>query len=280
MQYDHPHLDPVGTHHQAIQLVRPGDRVLELGAGPGRFTRLLWERGAEVVVVDKDRRAIQKARRYACTAYVEDLTDLECATWAGPEYAGYFSAVYLLDVIEHIAWPGRLLEAIRPVLAENGRLVVSVPNIAYAGMRFALLAGRFDYEERGILDRTHLRFFTRKTLLSLLAKAGYATVEVKVCPGVLPYWGIFRAPPLRRLSAAIAGALPTLLAYQFLAIAEPRVRGNRSSHVTPVHLSAEAPPLPRGRANVSQPASPSPWEHARQPAGERLKARGLVRPDR
>jgi hypothetical protein len=96
-------------------------------------------------------------------------------------------------------------------------------------VRLSLLAGRFDYADRGILDRTHLRFFTRRTLLAFLRSAGLAVSELRVTPVPLPLvvpprWHGAWLHGLHALSARAAGAWPGGLAYQFVAVC--RVAGD------------------------------------------------------
>ena len=79
-----------------------------------------------------------------------------------------------------------MLQALDRTLGPRGTVIVSVPNVAHLWVRLSLLAGRFDYADRGILDRTHLRFFTRRSLLALLRAAGLAVVELAVTPVPLP----------------------------------------------------------------------------------------------
>jgi SAM-dependent methyltransferase len=97
-----------------------------------------------------------------------DLLDL------AEELAGErFDVIVAADVLEHLRDPLHVLRSLRPLLAENGYLVASIPNVAHGSVRLALLEGRFPYQERGLLDRTHLRFFTRESIGQLLEDAGF-----------------------------------------------------------------------------------------------------------
>jgi hypothetical protein len=102
-------------------------------------------------------------------------------------------------------------------------VIVSVPNVAHLWVRLSLLVGRFDYADRGILDRTHLRFFTRRTLLELLRSAGLRVDELAVTPVPLPLvvpprWHGRVLAGVHALSAGAARAWPGGLAYQFVAV--------------------------------------------------------------
>ena len=139
-----------------------------------------------------------------------------------------FDRVLLLDVLEHLVRPERLLAEVRPALKESGRLVVSVPNVANITVRLALLFGRFHYTDRGILDRTHLNFYTRKTARAFLEENGWEIVAAKTT--VMPH-GTGAGPGSRQSADArhhrAAGRRPLrcspgLLGYQFVYLARPR----------------------------------------------------------
>jgi hypothetical protein len=111
-------------------------------------------------------------------------------------------------------------------LAPGGTVIVSVPNVAHLWIRLSLLAGRFDYGDRGILDRTHLRFFTRRTFVAFLREAGLAVDELRVTPAPLPLvvparWHGAWLDRLHGVSARAARLWPGGLAYQFVAVCRP-----------------------------------------------------------
>jgi len=144
------------------------------------------------------------------------------------ELAGQkFDRVLLLDVLEHLMRPERLLAEAMNALNPQGRLIVSLPNVANIAVRLALLFGRFTYTERGILDRTHLRFFTRKTARRFLEENGCQVLETRstVIPLELAL-GLSPANPLMRAANALLGLataiFPGLLGYQFVFLARPR----------------------------------------------------------
>jgi hypothetical protein len=134
--------------------------------------------------------------------------------------------VALVEVLERVREPDRLLSDVRRVLAPGGTVVTAVANFGHWYPRARVAAGRFDYDRRGILDRNNVRFFTRRTFERLVAQAGYAVlrresvgapIEV-VARGVSdPDQPLGRATrALRRIDHAGVVVSPTAFAYQFL----------------------------------------------------------------
>ena len=133
----------------------------------------------------------------------------------------HFDRILLLDILEHITTCDRLLRECRPALKSNGIVIVSVPNIANIWIRFTLLLGMFCYTERGILDRTHVRFFTRSSARAFLGQNGYTIVEerctsvpIELILGSLPSNPIMKA--LTAALGVVTRLLPGLLGYQIM----------------------------------------------------------------
>ena len=144
--------------------------VLELGPGPGAMTRTLLARGHRVTVVENDPEAIEVLK----TLGVEVITgDLDAPDWLEEIVGRRFDVVLACDVLEHLRNPESVLQQLGAFVAPMGRLVISVPNIAYAGVVAAMRNGIFDYSERGQLDRTHVRFFTKRSLEKVLLDSGW-----------------------------------------------------------------------------------------------------------
>jgi 2-polyprenyl-3-methyl-5-hydroxy-6-metoxy-1,4-benzoquinol methylase len=194
--------------------------VLDVGAAQGLLSRELTARGWRVTAIEGDGEAAA-AGAAACERMI--VADLDRGV---PPLEGAFDAIVCGDVLEHLREPTPVLAALTRQLAPGGDVVVSVPNIAHLWVRLSLAAGRFEYAERGILDRTHLRFFTRRSLGALLAGAGLRVVRLTATPAPL-----YQVTPARLhgralaavhgLSAAAARALPRLLGYQFVVLARP-----------------------------------------------------------
>lgn len=148
-----------------------GSTVLELGPASGYFTKHLSQTlGCTVDAIERDPTMTEMTRPFCRGLVIGDLDHLVLREqFPGRQY----DVIIAADIIEHLVWPERLLAQIAPCLAAQGRLLISVPNAAYAGLVASLLDGKFDYRDEGILDRTHLRFFTRDSLAKLLLSTGF-----------------------------------------------------------------------------------------------------------
>jgi 2-polyprenyl-3-methyl-5-hydroxy-6-metoxy-1,4-benzoquinol methylase len=204
---------PHGGHAKLLALAGSPQRVLDVGCSTGYLSRRLVERGSAVIGIEADERAAQVARDVCERVLVGDVEEMEL-----PFEPGSFDVILCGDVIEHLREPRRFLERVRPLLASDGRLVLTTPNIANWAMRLGLLAGRWRYTDRGILDRTHLHLFTRRTLVETLEEAGYRIVKLDFTVPV----PILRRPLIEATAHAIGRLRPSLFAYQFVVAATPR----------------------------------------------------------
>jgi 2-polyprenyl-3-methyl-5-hydroxy-6-metoxy-1,4-benzoquinol methylase len=167
--------DPASTHSKIVSLVPPATRVLEFGCATGYMSEVLKDRlGCTVVGIEIDRDAAALAEQHAERVIVGDAEKIDyAAELAGEE----FDVVLFADVLEHLKEPGDVLRRVRPFVAENGVVIASIPNIAHASVRLALLGGEFRYREWGLLDDTHLRFFTRASIQDLFEETGYVVTH-------------------------------------------------------------------------------------------------------
>ncbi len=212
--------DPHSSHSIILGWLGPGvgRRLLDVGAGEGILSRPITAQGWRVTAIEADGEAAREGAAH-CRRMIVASADGPL-----PDLGGPFEAIVCADVLEHLADPLTVLRRLLPHLAPGGAVIVSIPNVAHLWVRLGLLAGRFDYADRGILDRTHLRFFTRRTLMALLAEAGLAIERSAATP--VPLYHV--VPPrfhgralaaAHGLSAAVARRVPRLLAYQFVVLA-------------------------------------------------------------
>jgi SAM-dependent methyltransferase len=166
---------PNNPHSAAIRLVGHGQKVLEVGCWSGHVTRHLVARGNRVVGVEIDPTAAELARAYAERVHVADLDRTALSSLED----GPFDVIVLGDVLEHLRDPSATLADAATLLAPDGRFVISVPNIAHIDARMMLLQGEWEYERDGLLDASHLRWFTHRSLRELLAQAGFVATQVE-----------------------------------------------------------------------------------------------------
>jgi methionine biosynthesis protein MetW len=216
---------PEHAHHKFLHLVAPGSRVLELGCASGFLSEQLKNMGCTVYGVEIDEEAARMAGRHCQEVLSADVDSLTSLPWE-PES---FDVVLCADVLEHLKNARRALDLLRPYLKDTGMLIVSVPNIANYGVRLLLLRGKFEYVRYGILDNTHLHFFTLQSIQRLLREAGFEIVARDQTPGLgnsgvyqLILGRLLRVLRLERpLGVLLARWFPTLFAFQFILVARP-----------------------------------------------------------
>lgn len=166
--------DHVGP--RICRMVGQGKRVLEVGAGPGSITRLLKEQGrCRVTAVEVDKAAIRKLGEFCERVHQFDLND---PSWTAAVAAeGRFDVVVAADVLEHLYNPWITLRAMPQVLEDAGYMVVSLPHVGHQGLIAGLAAGHFEYRDWGLLDRTHIRFFSIEGMQRLFEDSGLKIVD-------------------------------------------------------------------------------------------------------
>jgi methionine biosynthesis protein MetW len=209
--------DGFTSHARVAGLVGADKVVLDVGCGGGYLAERLTSRGCHVTGIDNDEVLLQRART-VCSEVIRH--DLEAVDTLDVEKR--FDVVVMADVLEHLRVPEKLLAKAASWLRPGGFVVISIPNVAHVSVRLKLLLGRFDYGPTGILDQTHMRFFTRRTFASLLMGAGYEITNF-IPVGRFPILARFETSlSLRRLETAAAAAWPNGFGFQFVVRAKPR----------------------------------------------------------
>jgi SAM-dependent methyltransferase len=151
-------------------------RVLDVGCGAGSLgAALKADRGCEVVGLEGFPEAAERARERLDDVLCVDLDALD----ALPPETGSFDAMIFGDVLEHLRDPARLLRALLPSLSDDGVLVCSIPNVKHWTVVYPLLVkDRWTYEDAGLLDRTHVHFFTLAEISDMLDQLGLEGVQV------------------------------------------------------------------------------------------------------
>ena len=151
-------------------------KVLEVGCATGYFTKVLVERGCTVVGMELNPEAANVAEGWAERVVVGNVDDEEVWNFVDD---GSFDVITFGDVLEHLQDPLMVLRRAAQKLTPSGFVVTSLPNVAHGDVRLSLLHGSFRYRELGLLDRTHIRFFTLQTIRELLYEAGLIVVETR-----------------------------------------------------------------------------------------------------
>jgi len=217
-----------GSHMQIVDAIAPGSRVLDLGCSQGLLARPLREKQVRVSGVDAGapHRLAEELEEY----FRRDLEEpLELPTGRVYDY------VVVADVIEHLRNRQHLLRSARRFLREDGRLLISTPNVALWFYRLSLLVGRFEYGPRGVLDRTHVHLYTRATFRREVERAGFHVLGERVT--ALPFEVVFESTGRSRLVRALAEGYhalarlwPEMFAYQFILDAEITTLDEEASH--------------------------------------------------
>ncbi len=159
------------------------ERVLELGCGEGRTGAAIRQRQRAFVTgieLEPDIAGI-------ATTSLNDVRQADLDSFDFPWEEASFDCIIAADIVEHLRDPWRVLRESYRLLARHGVIIVSIPNISFSGIISNLMSGRFDYRDTGLLDRTHLRFFTRATFAEALLDAGFIlakTESIFVDPGL------------------------------------------------------------------------------------------------
>ena len=204
-----------------MRMVGAGQEVIDIGCGEGYLATELKKSANRITGIDVLPTASETSSldRY----YSADL-DNGISSVIRQLKGERFTRAILLDVLEHLKKPETILDECHEILGRDGQLIISVPNIANISVRLMLLFGRFNYTERGIMDKTHLRFFTRKTARKMVESRGYEILEEQMT--VIPVELICKMPAkslLMRISNFVLRILtriaPSLFGYQIMFVA-------------------------------------------------------------
>jgi 2-polyprenyl-3-methyl-5-hydroxy-6-metoxy-1,4-benzoquinol methylase len=208
------------SHYYARLMAGSNHDVLDVGCGEGFFAAELAQSGNRITGID-DR--VAPANDVFESYFTADL-DGGIAPVVEKLNDKRFDRVLLLDVLEHLKSPGQILQEAHAVLKQEGSVIVSLPNIANIFVRIMLLFGHFNYQQRGLLDKTHLRFFTRKSARRLLEENGYTVEQERetVIPIELVLGWSEKNIVLRLINRCLAAAtwlMPGLFGYQIMFVA-------------------------------------------------------------
>jgi SAM-dependent methyltransferase len=169
------------SHTAAIDAARPGGHVLDIGCGQGYVAAELLKKGCHVTGMD----------RYI-PAEVEAPRGIDFIRWdldrkEFPVNVSQFDQIFMLDIIEHLKAPEEFMDELRFATGcKRPEIVMTTANIGFFATRFMLLFGQFNYGKKGILDATHTRLFTFRSMRELLRQCGYKIIEVRGIPAPFP----------------------------------------------------------------------------------------------
>jgi 2-polyprenyl-3-methyl-5-hydroxy-6-metoxy-1,4-benzoquinol methylase len=166
------------SHTYALDAVPAGARVLDIGAGPGGFASELLKKQCQVTLVDQHAPNPRDARLGFVAQNLDEDVKFDVSQ---------YNVLLMLDIIEHLKDPERFVEQLRSQFDYGSKkLILTTPNAAFIVQRLMLLFGQFNYGKAGILDRTHTRLFTFRTIQRLLRDEGFRIVKVTGVPAPFP----------------------------------------------------------------------------------------------
>ena len=217
---DPSRLNPYEAHAIILRQIPSNSRVLDIGCATGYLGHyLIEEQGCLVDGIECSPQAAEVAGQYYRHIWVGSVEDEELlASIPGP-----YDVVMCAALIEHLVNPDLVLQSLRRLLTPQGRSVVSIPNVAHCSVRWRLFIGRWDYTDYGLLDRTHLRFYTLDTGRALIESAGYRVEKIE--------WSNVGAGPLEiglrwlprgryRLRHWLVNRFPTWFGYEFIFVSK------------------------------------------------------------
>ena len=196
-----------------------GKSILDLGCGTGLLASVLIQPGRSILGIELDESDATAAKARGIEVIAGNVEEAISLT-SGKK----FDVVIAADILEHLANPRNLLENFTDLLSDpNGYAVISIPNVANLTVRVQLLFGKFNYTSRGILDNTHLRFYTKASLTKLLIESGLEIIDYEfssmpiemVMEGRIPSMLSIFLQHILRLATRI---FPTLLGYQSIVV--------------------------------------------------------------
>lgn len=160
--------NPNTSWYKIFQRIRKKSRILDIGCSSGNLgAELMARKHCTVIGVDINDEDVAIAKTRLADAFVANIETDDLS------HLGKFDYIIFADVIEHLLDPATALRKLKPLLADKGTLIFSLPNMAHMSVRMALMAGRFTYGETGLLDKTHLHYYDQEEIRRVISEAGY-----------------------------------------------------------------------------------------------------------
>ncbi|MGH7797746.1 MAG: class I SAM-dependent methyltransferase [Candidatus Binatia bacterium] len=206
---------PYSVVAKVYKLVPDGRSVLDVGCYTGRFGALLKRKGCRVTGIEVNPMAAERAKLVLDEVRLVDVENSDSFY----DLKSKYDVILFLDILEHCRCPREVLKTARDLLTREGFVVASIPNIANWWVRKNLLFGKFEYESIGIMDETHLRFYTIDTVRKLFHEAGYK-IELMEHRYSFPFFRVRKC--FGGILAKVLGPrLPGMFSYQMVIKARP-----------------------------------------------------------
>jgi len=176
-----------------FNLIANSKNVLDVGCGTGKLgEKLRSNKECFVIGIEVDETKAELAKMRLDRVLIANIEKMQ----KYPFNENFFDFILFVDILEHLINPELILKKFKKFLKLNGYVIISLPNIANWKMRLNLLFGKWDYKERGLLDKTHLRFFTLKTARKMIQRCGYKIIYLTSTSGYSPIdWKLpFKSP--------------------------------------------------------------------------------------
>lgn len=207
-----------GFNWKLAEYVPVNKKILDIGCATGNMGKYLIEqKNATVFGLDISSKAIEQASKVLNKAVCINVEKKDIP------FKELFDVILFGDVLEHLYDPAGILNKVKRNLKKNGLVICSIPNIANVEIRLRLLLGNFDYADFGILDRSHIRFFTLKTIKQIFQKTGYKIKKIDYFPFSFILFKEKYAkkyPFMRKIKYMLASIYPPLFASTFIIVAK------------------------------------------------------------
>jgi len=201
-------------NNHIYKIIPNNKKILDVGCNTGNLgEKLIKNKNCEVWGIDYSKRVVGIAKKRLNKAIFFDIESYKI-----PFKNEKFDIIIFGDILEHLRYPEDILKKYSQLLNEDGLIIASIPNVASIKVRLKLLFGNWNYKLGGILDKTHLRFFTKKTIKELFENSGYKIIKMDSTPGfIFKYSNI-----LKKMAEFLCKIYPKLFALQFIITAKKR----------------------------------------------------------
>lgn len=210
--------DPEGVYMLIAQEIASDSKVLDIGCASGYMGEFLVQnRQCELWGIEPDHESFVSAKEKRYKVILNDTVETGLANDALKNQK--FDYIILADVLEHLLNPEAVLQQLHQFLTPGGKILISLPNVGHYSTRFTLLFGNWNMKESGILDRTHLHFYTLKTARELIENNGYVCEKIRPRGDLERWFGKFGLKFVGRFMLFLC--MP-FFAVQFIIVARPK----------------------------------------------------------